>query len=435
MPVPDLMWAALAAALTSAAAILCAWILRGAGLAGGRPAAAVVGGVMGGLILGGVVFGRFAPQWHERIFRGGVEERAALQAAVRQDRAELVAMRAAGLDAAAISAAQTEQHRRRVPFVEALADAAAERRSAHRILALVVVSAAAAGAGTASVRTHRRPSRRTGGESRNLVAPFLFTAVPAMAMYATLRLLTGIEEPAALAAAGATGVGSMLLTPARWTPRRGRSPAIWTCVAVALTLGTAVVLGAALWARLQGQPANLVAALLVPLLWSAGALAGAAMGENNRPRRLARDIFLLLLAPAVIALPVAHLDLQALAAAPGRSNWAIVGTLLVAVIAAGDGRWLGAWIGFGLPKARPGSGALPRPVDRATETIAAGPLLTQAVFAAWLFSIGLLDPAEPLGALVTAALLLGPVLIEPLTGVYRFAAGALRRQIEGDRAN
>jgi hypothetical protein len=115
-----------------------------------------------------------------------------------------------------------------------------------------------------------------------------------------------------------------------------------------------------------------------------------------------------------------HLDIHLLASA-GASGWAAILGLLLAIVAAGDGRWVGAYAGWRVLPGRP-RGSL---MDIATETIGAGALLTQAVAAAWLYAIGFFPADDPAGALALAALLAGPVAIEPLIVAYRAAAAKL----------
>lgn len=426
MTPPDLLAALLGALGFTVAAALCAWILHGAGLLGGRPAAAVIGGVMGGLLLGGAVLGQLAPSLHERIYLGGVQERAALREAMRRDGAELAAMRAAGLPPDSINAARSAQQAARAPLQDALNAAESRRMDAHRLIALALVTMAAFAAGSASCRARRSPAEAT----HHVPAP-LSVAIPCAATFALLHLLAGVDPPTALAAAGATGAGSMLLTPGRWTPAVGRQPGVWRVTAISLTFGVAIVLFAGLWARAGGQgQASLVtiaAGLLVVLAWPAGLLMQLCRGAPARARRLLKRAFLAVLAPASIAAAAVHLDFHLLANG-SLSGWAVVACLILATVAASDGRWAGVYLGWLLFTRRRPRGSL---MDVATETIGTGALLTQAVGASWLFSMGFFARGGTQDAVALACVLVGPVIVEPLIGVYRIAARTLRSETAG----
>src|SRR4051812_16613534 len=61
--------------------------LRAVRLPGGRPAAAVLGGILAGLVLGPGVLGQLAPDWYEQTFVGGATERRALEELAAERRA------------------------------------------------------------------------------------------------------------------------------------------------------------------------------------------------------------------------------------------------------------------------------------------------------------------------------------------------------------
>src|SRR5690606_4291313 len=127
--------------------------------------------------------------------------------------------RAAGLPPDSINAARSAQQAARAPLQDALNAAESRRMDAHRLIALALVTMAAFAAGSASCRARRSPAEAT----HHVPAP-LSVAIPCAATFALLHLLAGVDPPTALAAAGATGAGSMLLTPGRWTPAVGRQP-------------------------------------------------------------------------------------------------------------------------------------------------------------------------------------------------------------------
>ncbi len=82
-------------------ACVIAWVLRKAAIPGGAPAAAIVGGIVAGLLTGMTVGGRIAPEVHDRVFLGGVDETIALAELSSRHLQQRMALKMTGVSAEA----------------------------------------------------------------------------------------------------------------------------------------------------------------------------------------------------------------------------------------------------------------------------------------------------------------------------------------------
>ncbi len=72
------------------------------------PASAMLGGIVGGILLGPAVLGHLDPGMWDRVFNGGTEERAALETTIRRQEADERAAAAVGVDAGVLALMRAE---------------------------------------------------------------------------------------------------------------------------------------------------------------------------------------------------------------------------------------------------------------------------------------------------------------------------------------
>ncbi|MCA9293097.1 MAG: hypothetical protein KDA20_04710 [Phycisphaerales bacterium] len=93
----------------SVPACALAWLMRRGGIPGGAPAAAIVGGIVAGLLIGATVAGRVAPELHDRLFIGGVDETIALADLHSEHARQRMALQATGVSPEATPELQAQQ--------------------------------------------------------------------------------------------------------------------------------------------------------------------------------------------------------------------------------------------------------------------------------------------------------------------------------------
>lgn len=371
--------------LAALAAAVVAWILRGAGIAGGRPAAAVVGGLIAGVLLGPAVLGQSAPRLHERLYVGGIPERHALESLLARQAADRLALQAAPSGAADPDELRARHAAEQAPLVDALNAARAQHRSR---LGTAAAALLAAGIGLAAW-CGRRPA---GLASAPLAA--------AIALGAELGVMVLIGRffglpwglTVGLAATGACG-SAFAGVPMRWVPRAGRSaPALTTGVWAFVLACAAIVLAA--------DPGRWPAALLPAGAMLIGLIAGGAARRGQSARRAVRAALANAIIPAAVAVAALHVEWWRFAD-DGRA-WPLV---LTVTLVAGNAAIVGLWL------------ALRRIPDPPTYTDlvgwhATGFSATQACVATLLPATGLCDPSTSAGSAVLAGILLSAAVGE-----------------------
>lgn len=306
--------AALQLALPAVVAAALALFLRRARTPGGPHAAAAVAGVVAGLLLGPGIFGRAFPAMHEKIYVGGTAESRALADLRVRQRADLAALRAAGVTPVAIDEAARAHVEERRPAEAKLAEARAAHRAAlDRLAAAVVVLAGFLSGVAAAPRAARLVA-----PARDLAAGAAAAAMAAIPPLVIARF--GIAWPWTDSAAIALAFAVPALAPAR---------------AAAFTFGG---LGAAGAAALAVYPSPRLAAALAAA--PIGALMMHALPRRaGRPvRRAGAAILVALVAPLLVALASLRPDPHALVA--DVRFWMLA---VLAALWAGDGRWFTAW--------------------------------------------------------------------------------------------
>ncbi len=387
--------ALLGAAVVTAVAVGLAWLLRRTGLRH----AAVLAGVVTGIMLGPMVLAPTAPAAFVRWIDGGADERMALRDAERLVQARRAAMLHAGrapTTSDPSAAAELDAVERcRAAVAQAQLDFAAPRRMVVLGLAALAILAAMADPGP----------RQSLWQPPAFAKGAWLAAVP---MSATLLCLAFLETERGTAiafalaactacAAVAAGTDRALVHREETTGPLAQAARFATVLALApLIIGLCVAAHGAV----DAQRASWVAA--------AACLVGLFVhGTGGRWLQRASNAAIV---PALSALLIVSIDLRT------HAHWITTG--LVA-LGASDGRWLGAWIG-----AR-SSGALDGGSPSRTALAAQGATVAQLGFAAILASTTTI-PAWGIVMLVLGALYLD------ITGTLRFAAAGSLRAADDD---
>lgn len=321
----------IAAAVFVAAGGACAWLVRLGRIAGARPSAALLGGVLAGLMLGPLGLGSVDRELHERLAFGAAGERVELRAMIAELATERAALRDAGVSPEAIDELAADHDRE---LARPRARLAAAEQAHRRALTAALVVAATAGIGLSWAGGHRRLLQIWPGRVTGLVAASLLTTVSTAGIVGGLAWLVMDVGAEGFAAGFAVGAGALTGAIAhRWIDLRGRAGVhAWFGVAGAL-LGLG---GVALLVP------DATALAIVPV---GGAILGAALrttGAFGRRTRVAARIVLHRAAvPGLAAWLVASVDPSAALAWDG-GMWFVAGCALLV----GDGALLGTWSGL-----------------------------------------------------------------------------------------
>lgn len=383
------MWAGVA--LLALVAVLWAALLRWVRL----PGWSIVGGLVAGLLLGPTVLAKALPGTYEELYGGGVEARAELESAVREQERFRFAVTEAGASSEAVEALREQESEEIAPLRAALDDAV--ERDQQAVLAFTIVAVAALMFSTGFVGIPASEHRH------NIAWPLNIggwaAAIPGS--LAALLLWWGDEPvPACLVAAAALMIGPWALTPidreaadhvelggARMIQNAGRVSSVIAIIvwlsALAMADGFALVM--------MGMPiAVMIAGWVAPPVhghWLRRAFEHSAV-------------------PIVVACAAITVNFFA-------DLW--FWPVLLFLLLSGDGRWLGAVIGASALGGRRGL----RSMRLVLGAMAAGP--SQAAVAAMGAQLDVLP-----NHLVVAALL-GAVLIEVATPARRKVARGLEK--------
>ncbi|MCA9283870.1 MAG: hypothetical protein KDA22_01550 [Phycisphaerales bacterium] len=395
----------LVVAVVVAGAGMVAWFLRIFRVPGAR----LLAGIIVGVALGPTVLGRVAPAPWERMVIGGSAERMVLQARQTEWKAWQLARGHVGVRTGESHDAEQEARSAAIAQAEtAWRQAVAEHQ---RPLGIAVLLLAGVVGGTAALG---RPADR-GASGPTAISIGLWSAgLPVLLGLVVLwwrRAL--LPAPSSLAVLAALAVGAWGLNAAdrRAAGQTGRdgpalirgASAVATLIAVGLLLtslfrASATTSDLRHWLGLVGAAAVGWAGLVVLRRSAARLGTAAAPPEDRGPSHPLVRIVEMLAMPALAGLVALQADWIA-----DFSLWIVVG----AVIASGDGRWTGAWIGGMLSGGR-------RPRDAARLALGAcgsGPL--QVAIAAIAVDAGLF-PRE-----WTVAILFGAVATDLTAPVRR----------------
>jgi hypothetical protein len=404
---------ALSVALAAMVSVALACLLHGARFPGGRASAAILAGIVAGVLLGPGVLGRVAPDLHRAVMQGGVPEQAEFDRRLTEARGAVAALRESGVTDVAIDEYEQRALRELAPMREAV-DLARVQHRARWDAALAFAGAALLGllplVGVARTSGEipfqaRRAAFLAGAASFLLAGAILFVVVG--------RFTSAGWSLATLLFASACAVG--WFAPPLDRLARERPTAVresFVSGLCALTLSCAALL----WS-IDDRRAWFVAWAFI------GALAiwaiTKAVVPNRQFRRALHAFVACAIAPTVIALAAMRVDPFPLARDP--AFWI---ALLAAIIACTDGRWFGALLGA--RALDPSKGLLTRrSVEIATAHTTSGVGLAQCAL------LGILAAGGPITETLLAAGLIGALLVETSAGLYRWAGAWFERLVDG----
>ncbi|MDX2114259.1 MAG: hypothetical protein SFZ24_01390 [Planctomycetota bacterium] len=398
------LWQLLALALPAAA---LAWLLRWSAVPGGRPAAAIVAGLVVGLFMGPGILARTHPALHERLFLSTTDQTRAIRQLASTHAQELAVLRQSGVSPAALTEHTQRQADQLAPLEDQRSRAAAQARAradwaAHACLALYAFLI-----GPALIPIRARALART---MRGLIttkgrpiavgifAVIAAGAAPALMIPFLAPAAAPFPRPVAAALAYAACIAAPgIVSSLRPGPYIACAMGLFLCFAAALILA---------W----NPPMTLVGAALI-----LGLLLALSLGERSRRlRALATTAALTVALPATAAYAAVYIDLRALST--GDQVILFWGSIVLAVLWCSDGRWGAAAVGWkllGEPRAaRTGWTSAAHAVSAGAGPVQLG--LTLALTAA-----GVIPEA------LAPGLLLGAALIEVTRGLRQWMAPRL----------
>ncbi|TVS08246.1 MAG: hypothetical protein EA423_01870 [Phycisphaerales bacterium] len=392
-------------------------LLRRCGLPGGRPASAIVGGAIAGVLLGPMVLGAAAPGLHTSMTVGGLQELRELETR----RTEMIAERdreLAVLREIDVSAVALDEHE--AEFAELLdAELRPYRQSldmarkAHREASGAIVAGLAAWVfALAGVAGRFRKRKLRVDERRTLVVAGVVAVVVTAGVVAVIvqRLFT-LSRDEAVAIGAAVGAGSAFaLLPMRWVASEGRAGSGWYGFAgLIVACGAMAAFGSD---EIRGYALVALGGLAI------GWVARPAVAGSRRMRRIATPLALYAGVGPLTAFMVSMTEPAAIF-----SGWTPAFLAIALFLIAGLPQWLGAVLALG---AIGGAELGERKSQRRLELHARGVPLTQMVLLALVCAAGVLDPASSLGAAIVAGVVLGAIENETTVGMAR----SLLKQVE-----
>ncbi|MCA9307578.1 MAG: hypothetical protein KDA16_13685, partial [Phycisphaerales bacterium] len=364
------------------------------------------GGALGGLIaailLGPAVLGRAAPDFHTRIFTGGIAESAALNAAADEVRARLAALRATDVSDIAITEAARDADAELAP----LRDAHLQAMQSHTTQSWWLIVALASLHAAMGVATLFSPSARVWSRAARSLRDL--RARPALAGVLALCLA---GAPVILALSFAPGpVGPSLIAatlifivPA-FAPS-AHNPASFASAFTTYTVGIIVFFAVTPSLQMFTVAAFACFGAMMSLGWP---------GLLRRARKPITSIMASVTLPTLIALAGVRIDPAAWTLTAPASHFII--PMLIAILWASDGRWAALHTASRLLRMRDASGWLP-----SARHVNAGSSSIELVLAITAFASGLLDER------VLAAALVGVVVIE----MTRNLRASIARMLDG----
>lgn len=392
-------------------------ILHRARVPGGRPAAAALGGVVAGVLIGPAVLGSARPGLHAALFEGAGAERAELADLEASHRRELAVLRESGVSPEAIAERIAAQRVERQPLEDELDEAVERWRMPARRMTSAWIAACAL-TGTVAARRRRRGailSRVLRDADDSFVLPVAGASILVAGLIAALLAtwLLGVPRDLAIAVGAATGAGSVFSrTPMRWIGREGRSPSAEAFGGAGVFFAAAVFVLA-----LTREQSHW---LLAPLAgFFAGSMISSTGRISRRARRNARRALLWLGLSTLTGVVIAETDPRAVF-----ETWRVGGYVVATVLLSGVGQWIGAGAAG---RALAGGPMHERPTAWWIEAHARGVPLTQICFAALLSASGAVEPSSPIGGAILLGLVVGAIEFElTLPATRRVLATTMR---------
>lgn len=341
---------------------------------GGRPAAAIAGGILAGFLLGPAVLGPIAPTQSEVLFDGGRSEHKALLAKDLEHTTARLALTEIGPSPEAMTELLARQGADRAPL---LARFEAARARTHFLTGSVMVGLVSLALGAAAWGGRAGKDGQEEGLGAQTILGMaviagcivLFAAVPTVLLVQWLH-----ESPLKemIAIGGVIAAGSLFAPlPLRWMRRAGRDGFI-------RLLGLLIAMGAAgllAWAI----PPQRLAFLLVPAAAvGIGSSLNLVTGGGHRARRCARRIVLWVCIPACAAYLTREIDTAALL-----ESWRPMTLIAIAAATAGAGHFIGSYLAiqtFGHDETRS------KAAQHSIEFLASGVGLTQVCLTVVFFA-------------------------------------------------
>ena len=394
---PEHAWIALLLRICFFIGCACplALLLHRSGLPGGRPAAALAGGILAGILLGPSVAGTLAPDPTDALFLGGQTEYKALFDKDLEHKSARAALAQIGPSPEAMADLLKAQEQGRKPLLDQFNEAQTRTALVSASAMVSLVSLALGLTAWASPKSHSPPVPRsttaTLRESAIAVGIVLFAIIP------TVLVLQRLLDPPirdAVAIGAVIAAGSLFARlPLRWMTCVGRNP-------LTRRLGLFVAFGAAA-ALAWAIPPERLAFLLAPAI-AVGV--GTSLNHVKRPgkraRRFVRRLSLWVCMPACAAYLAREIDGTALLV-----SWQPLTLVAVAAATAGAGHFIGCYLAIqtiGTDETRAHAAA------HDIEFLASGVGLTQLCFAVVLFAA--LPEAAP--SVILAMILTNALAIE-----------------------
>ncbi len=392
-------------------------LLRRCGFFGGRPASAITGGLIAGVLLGPMVLGAVNPGLHTSMTVGGLQELREMESRraemlAERDR-ELAVLRETGVSEIALDEHEAEFAELLDAELRPYRQSLDEARKAHREASGAIVAGLAAWAFALGVVAGRSPRRKLGPDDRRTlaVAGVVAVVVTAGLVAVIVQRLFTLSRDEAIAIGAAVGGGSAFaLLPMRWVASRGRAGSGWYGFAgLIAACGAMAALGSE---QTRGYALVALGGLAI------GFVARPAVVGSRRMRRIAAPLALYVGVGTLTATMVSMTDPAAIV-----SGWTPAVLAVALFLIAGLPQWLGATLAFGAI----GSAEMrDRKSLRWLELHARGVPLTQVVLLALVCAAGVLDPASSLGAAVVAGVVLGAIENETTLAPAR----SLLKQVE-----
>lgn len=383
-------------------------------LPGGAPAAAVVAGVLVGLLLGPGVLGHLSPQWYHRLVGGAWAEADALTQLREAHRSAYEALAATGATEVALEELVESQTQALVAAERRYLDARRGKDRAAGAVSLALVAIGLLSGGWSMRRWgsgERVEAERTAGLVGAVAGAIMAAACAAIPTALVLIWLMDVPVRFAVGVGSAVAAGSVLPalvwrggTTSRAGPTAVRAAAMLSVLAAAMLA----------WA----SPTECTLWMLLPALGlGAGVVLHRCVPIGRWMRRMLRAVLVGGVLPGLTAVLAARVDPARVVSEP-----AALIVLAVGLVTAGDGQFFGAWLGL---QAMGSSAERARAARIAIDLVGAGVAPTQLIFATVLLACGALAGDAPSTSVALGLILVNAVVIELTTDAARRAARRL----------
>ncbi|HVZ93451.1 MAG TPA: hypothetical protein VG797_02975 [Phycisphaerales bacterium] len=312
-----------------------ALLLRWARVPGEKHGAAIVGGVVAGLLLGPGIFGRVYPARYEALYVGGVAERNELDDLRARQAADLTALRAAGVTPVAVEEAVAGHKAERAPVEVKLSAARAGFSKRVGLIGAAAVMLGVCLSGVfGSIRQIRKTTRTNAGVVRAIK-----TGVAALALAAAPWVAIGLFSPGSSSVVALSTVFSI---PALIAADRGNNATARRAMLFPGAMMSAIAIAGFADVKLVALVIILatVAGPFLPVSWV------------RRGRRAVMQLLLFVLVPFLACFAMLSIDVREVG---HRAEFWALG--IAALLLAADGRWFAVWAAGKMARMPPAGGA------------------------------------------------------------------------------